>query len=69
MLTSPAVLFLVSVQTAFHLPHRCTDLNTLNLAGLQGVTHSGVAYISFLPALEHLCLARCNVRSQLAPRT
>eukprot|EP00752_Nemacystus_decipiens_P016190 g14477.t1 len=51
----------ISDQTAFHLPQRCTDLATLNLAGLQGITHSGVAYISFLPALEHLCLARCNV--------
>eukprot|EP00903_Cladosiphon_okamuranus_P008897 g8516.t1 len=51
----------ISDQTAFHLPHRCTGLTTLNLAGLHAITHSGVAYISFLPALEQLCLARCNV--------
>lgn len=52
------------LQTVFHLPHRCRSLATLNLAGLQGVTESGVTYLSFLPALEQLCLGRCNVSDE-----
>ncbi|CAM9199869.1 unnamed protein product [Ectocarpus sp. 6 AP-2014] len=51
----------ITDETAYHLPHRCTKLTTLNLAGLEGITGSGVAYIAYLPALEQLCLARCNV--------
>lgn len=47
-------------QTAHHLPHRSPGLTKLNLAGLTGLTENGVAYISFLPALEQLCLARCK---------
>lgn len=39
-------------------------LTTLNLAGLEGITGSGVAYIAYLPVLEQLCLARCNVRDR-----
>lgn len=66
-MTLPFLLscFSFYLQTAFHLPHRSTGLTTLNLAGLEGITHSGVSYISFLPALEQLCLAKCNVRDQL----
>ena len=50
----------VNCQTAHHLPHRSPGLTKLNLAGLAGLTERGVAYISFLPALEQLCLARCK---------
>ncbi|CAM9552557.1 unnamed protein product [Laminaria digitata] len=50
----------VTDETAHHLPHRAPGLTKLNLAGLAGLTESGVAYISFLPALEKLCLARCK---------
>ncbi|CAM9875042.1 unnamed protein product [Ectocarpus sp. 8 AP-2014] len=51
----------ITDEAAYHLPHRCTKLTTLNLAGLEGITGSGVAYMAYLPALEQLCLARCNV--------
>ncbi|CAM9492561.1 unnamed protein product [Ectocarpus sp. 4 AP-2014] len=56
----------ITDETAYHLPHRCTKLTTLNLAGLEGITGSGVAYIAYLPALEQLCLARCNQVSDAA---
>lgn len=52
-------------QTAHQLPHRVPGLAKLNMAGLEGITESGVAYISFLPALKQLCLARCNVREAI----
>lgn len=51
-------------QTAHHLPHRVPGLTVLNLAGIEGITASGAAYISFLPKLEKLSLARCKVRSK-----
>ncbi|CAM9352096.1 unnamed protein product [Ascophyllum nodosum] len=51
----------VSDQVAHHLPYRTPSLTRLDLAGVEGITESGVAYISFLPALEKLCLARCKI--------
>ncbi|CAM9546750.1 unnamed protein product, partial [Sphacelaria rigidula] len=64
--TCPNLLFLglsgldrVTDEALYLVPHQISCLTRLNLAGLSGVTASGVAYLSFLPSLEQLSLARC----------
>lgn len=49
-------------QTAANLSRRTPGLTKLNLGGLGAVSDGGLAHISGLPSLEHLNLARCNVR-------
>lgn len=46
-------------QALYLASHRIPGLTELNLAGLSGVSASGIAYLSFLPALKRLSLARC----------